>query len=201
LNCLEGFQTYLGKVAAILKKTADNEDNLRTDLINKFQPISAAQLGIGSTSLMDMKSDTKFRIVPDFGFILPFTKGQAGFLQDFTPYMGFNVNFRSMDKNIKLRQIRYKSLRHYLSFSAGLTMRSLKIDKKRDDFFDKTSLITGLGIRLSNYLRLTGGVVWFKVPDPNVITNNTLVRLTPFVGLSVDVDLIELFGGIKTLFK
>ena len=163
--------------------------------------IHTLALGAGSTSILDLKSDTKFRIVPDFGFVLPLTAGRSGILQDFTPYFGFNINFRSMDKNIKLRQIRYKSLRHYLSFSAGLTLRSLKIDNKRDDFFDKSSLLTGIGVRLSNYLRLTGGVVWFKVPDPNIATGHTLVKVSPFLGVSIDVDLLELFGGIKTLFK
>jgi hypothetical protein len=84
---------------------------------------------------------------------------------------------------------------------AGITLRSLKIEGKREDFFGNNCLITGLGIRLNNYLRATGGFVWFRSIDTNPLSTDKPLAYSAFTGLSLDIELQELFGGIKSLFK
>src|SRR5205085_10818746 len=126
------------------------------------------------------------RIVPDFGLIGVYKNSGLAF-KDLTPYLGFHINFRSIDKNIPMRRVYYKSWRHYFSFMSGITLRSLAIAGKREDFFANNNLITGIGLRLNNALRITGGLVWFKKIDPNPVSADKPLSCSGFTGLSLDL--------------
>jgi hypothetical protein len=154
----------------------------------------------GSTSVLDFLSANKFRITPDFGLVTVF-KGKGLELQDMSPYLGFHINFRSIDKTIEMKHVRYKSWRHYFSIMAGITLRSLKIEGQRDDFFGNSCLLTGLGFRLNNFFRVTAGTVWFRSIDKNPLSANKPLAFSPFAGLSLDLELQTLFGGINKLFQ
>lgn len=200
LTSLETLRGGLLSQIDALDKLTKEQEQLRADFTQHFDLRKVQSIGMGSTTELNLLTETSFRIVPDFGFVALFKGNNLYDFQDFTPYLGFHVGFRPMDKNLPLRMIHYKSWRHRISFMSGLTLKPLKIDNQRDDFFGSNSLITGFGFRLNNYFRLTSGVVWFKGIDPNRLTNNKPVRFSPFVGLSLDLDLQTLFGGIKKLF-
>ena len=201
LKCLGSWQIHMAHEATQLDNIVKAQEALAEVFTESLRLKQARPLALGSTTELNLVSDTKLRIMPDFGFVALFKGDKLYTFQDFTPYLGFEVGFRAMDKNIPLRLIRYKSFWHHLSFMSGVTLRSLKIENQRDDFFGSSSLITGLGYRLNNYLRLTGGTVWFKATDPSKLSNNKPIRISPFVGLSIDLDVQELFGGISKLFK
>ena len=203
ITCLGTMQDQLRVNAESLEAIIAARTTLQDQFRDTFGLLEAAPLTMGSTTQLDLVSDAQLTIMPDFGFVA-LIKGdrQKPFaFQDFTPYLGFQVGFRPMDKNIPLRMIRYKSWRHRVSFMSGVTLRSLKIENQREDFFSGSSLITGLGFRLTNYLRLTSGVVWFKATDPNPLTSNKPLRFLPYVGVSIDLDVQKLFGGIVKLFQ
>ena len=155
---LTGLGTLRGDVLEQIKaltQITKSQAELKAGFVNKFDLNRAFPVGMGSTTELNLVSDTRFRIVPDFGFVALFKGNNPSSFQDFTPYLGFQVGFRSMDKNIPLRMIRYKSWRHRLSFMSGVTLKSIKIEGQREDFFKDYSLITGLGFRLNNYLRVS----------------------------------------------
>ncbi|MCB2380060.1 hypothetical protein LGH70_20870 [Hymenobacter sp. BT635] len=199
------YTASLREVATPLDKVLATEAKSRQLLISNLLAPQTVLTGSGSSSVLDLVAENKFRIVPDFGFVVFFDRREA-FEQsfkpkDFSPYLGFNIGFRSIDKHIPWRLISHKTLWHHLSFVSGITLRSLAITGRREDFFNKSSLLTGLGYRLNNYLRVTTGGVWFKAIDPNPLSTDRPVQVSPFIGVSVDLDLKELFGGISSWFK
>lgn len=171
--------------------------NYKIDLYTKDgQKVPGAY---GSTSTMDFSSTAKFTVVPDFGFLAVFgTSGQGG-LEAVVPYLGANINLRPIDKNIPMKMVLYKSWRHRITVTTGISLTSVKIDGKRDDLFTGKTLVTGIGYRLNNYLKLTTGTVWTKsLTSPAGETNFILL---PYLGFTVDYEIAELFKGISSIFK
>src|SRR5690606_18623140 len=123
---------------------------------------------------------------------------QKGF-NGLTPYLGFQIEFRYFDKNIPFKLIPNKTIWHRLSFNTGITLASLKKDGQREDFFKDKSLLMGLGFRLTNALRLTGGTILFNREDPNPLIDNKQLGVTPFVGLSIDLSLKQLLNDMSSL--
>ncbi|MFT3681038.1 MAG: hypothetical protein QM791_12240 [Ferruginibacter sp.] len=152
---------------------------------------------LSSTSaVLDFDTRTGYTITPDFGYVY------YGFQKDFgsmTPYVGFQLEFRYFDKNIPFNLIRPKSLFHYLSFTAGLTLTSLKRDGRREDFFSGKSLLTGIGIRLTSATRITTGVIWFNREDINPLIDRKRLTVTPFAGLSIDLKLKSILNDFYSL--
>ncbi len=202
---IEAYKLGLSTVSQNIHSIAEAEAASKTRLEKKLIGPDVRLAAVGSSSILNLVSESKLRIMPDFGFIAifdrqePFSKSFGP--KDLSPYLGFNIGFRAMDKNIPWRMIQHKSLRHHLSFMSGLTLKSLAITNQREDFFGKTSLLIGLGYRLNNYLRITAGSVLFKEVDPNPLSDSRPVTASAFIGVSLDLDLKDLFGGISALFK
>jgi len=205
--CLESEITHLTELETRLTSLAAQYQIIflhlqkrQDELVKQYDLYNAAPIGNGSTSVLEFLSAHKFRIVPDFGLVGVW-KGQGAKFQDLVPYLGFHINFRSIDKSIQMKDVKYKSWRHYFSFMGGITLRSMKIEGKREDFFANNNLITGLGFRLNNYLRITGGVIWFRTVDKNPLSTDKPIGFSPFTGLSLDLELQSLFGGLQKLFQ
>jgi hypothetical protein len=202
VSSLAQLSNGLKEVSDTLGKIKKRKEQISDVLIEGFNLFSPETPGLASTSMLDMVAEAKLRIVPDFGFVTVFKGDNTLNLQDLSPYLGFNIGFRAIDKNINFRRmLRNKTIWHRLSFSSGITLRSMAIKNKREDFFDKSNLITGLGFRINNWLRLSGGAVWFKAVDPNPLIDDKPLRFSPYAGVSIDLELQDLFGGIKKLLN
>lgn len=57
----------------------------------------------------------------------------------------------------------------------------------------------GLGLRISNALRITSGAILFNKEDPNPIIDNKKLAATPYVGLSIDLSLKSIMNDISSL--
>lgn len=172
------------KIKEIKSKIVEN------DLFIKSTSFSA------TSEIYSFETRAKFKITPDFGYV------GYGFQKDFngfTPYLGFQIEFRYFDKNIPFKLIPNKTIWHRLSFNTGITLASLKKDGQREDFFKDKSLLMGFGFRLSNALRLTGGTMLFNKEDPNPLVDNKQIGVTPFVGLSIDLSLKQLLNDMSSL--
>ena len=150
----------------------------------------------GSSNIFDFKTRSKLQITPDFGYVVyGFQKG----FTSFTPYLGFQINFRTLDKNIPWGVYPNKTLWHRLSFMTGWTLAGVAKQGKRENFFTSSSLLTGLGFKLTNAIKLTGGAMWFYGDDPNPLIDNRRLRMTPYAGLSVDLDVKEFLNDFTSL--
>ncbi|UOE47881.1 hypothetical protein MTO98_26070 [Mucilaginibacter sp. SMC90] len=159
------------------------------------------QNSLVSTETLDFTSANKLRIIPDFGLMGVFTGDRVFHFSDLVPFLGFEVDFRSINKNLPMKLVYNKNIWYYLSFSAGLTLTSIAIPNKRFNLFGDQNIYTGLGFRVNNSLRVTGGAVWFKTVNSDPLQTNQPLGFSPYVALSLDLDLQSLFGGINKLFK
>jgi hypothetical protein len=193
-----------------LKKFYENKlksiyNTSSTEAVKKMKIIKAIinddlfkkSVSFSSTSeVFSFETRAKLRVTPDFGYL------GYGFQKDFngiTPYLGFQIEFRYFDKNIPFQLIPNKTIGHRLSFFSGVTLASLKKENKREDFFSNKSLISGLGFRLSNALRITGGAILFNREDYNPLVDNKKLTLTPCLGLSIDLSIKQLLNDVSGL--
>jgi len=151
---------------------------------------------VGTTAIYDFNTRSAFRAIPDFGLI---GYGGSGAFGRFTPYLGVQFNIRQSKKNIPWKYYPNKNWRHHLSFSLGYTLSKVAEEGRREDFFEKASLLTGVGWRLSDELRITAGGLWFYQNSPNPALKDRDLVATPFIGLSVDMDFAKLFNNLQTL--
>ncbi|GAB3555285.1 hypothetical protein GCM10027577_40840 [Spirosoma fluminis] len=202
----------LKKYIEILEKSLEelnaiNKDKLKfAGILNEYLDLTkkANNSTDGTTDVFDFKTRSKFRIVPDFGVILALPGAQWRDVRssiEFAPYIGFHINFRSINKDIPFKLVRHKTVWHRLSFMAGLTLSSIKAENQREDLFGSKSLVTGIGFRLSNVGKIAIGGLWYKSLDANPLLDNKKTSVAPFIGASFDLELRDLFGGIVDLFK
>jgi len=174
------------------------------DVIRSVKPAAAGEedfLIFGqslrlSTTSMNFDTRSKFAITPDFGYVY---YGYQNDFQGLAPYLGAQIEFRYYDKDIPFRLIQHKTWLHYLSFTTGITLTSLEKEGKREDFFSNKSMIAGLGFRLSNAIRLTGGGIMYYRQDPNPAIDHRKLSITPFFGVSIDLRLKSIMGDLTDL--
>jgi hypothetical protein len=153
-------------------------------------------LSVTTTSL-NFDTRTTFSLTPDFGYVF------YGFQKDFhgiAPYIGMQIEFRYFDKNVPFWLI-HKNILHYLSFTTGLTLLSLKKEGKREDFFSGKSLLAGIGFRLTNAIRITAGGILFNKENPNPYVDNKKLGITPFAGISIDLKIKSLVNDFSGLIS
>ena len=193
----DDFQNNLEKYQEISKNQALIKNEISNAIHFDYVPSKVTNSSTVSASL---KSRGQLRIVPDFGLIGVFKGNGSVNFSDLVPYVGLQVNFRPINKNVRFKSIKNKTLWHRMSFMTGLTTTSIAIPNQREDLFGSNSLLTGLGFRLNNTLRITGGMVWFKRFSENPLSNRKTLSFSPSVGISIDVEFLEIIGGVKKIF-
>ena len=167
----------------------------------------------GDTYVPVFETRTKMSITPDLGVITTRIGNDGRNPYSFVPYLGFHINLRPINRDVPFWSYKHKPL-HYFSLLAGVSMVSLDNGPKQSvgadsvrSFFGKTSgtLVTGLGVRLGNVVRLTAGRVWYfhylqneQFPE---IYNRRRLKSWPFVGISLDLAIKDLLNGISDAFK
>ncbi|WP_442587443.1 hypothetical protein ACSBL2_15470 [Pedobacter sp. AW31-3R] len=112
------------------------------------------------------------------------------------PYLGTNIYLRPINQDRPLFMKDLFSLRDFdrrFSLMLGLTYSTLKKDGYRDDLMATFNLITGAGLRIADFVKVNGGVVWYTRLNSNPLNTNNTVRGSGFVSLSFDLQ-------IKTAF-
>jgi|GEM_PF-3956377 hypothetical protein len=158
----------------------------------------------------DLKTASGNYIIPDFGIAFmksysnnPVNGNAINTNGNFMvhPYYGLNFSFVPINKNVRLKDVRYRPLLHRVSATVGLTLLSLS--KTRTDVSDlltNTSLITGINIRLNKWLRFGAGTVWYLHDDINPLLPQTLA-LMPYVSASIDLDVVNTASNFWQLIK
>ena len=136
----------------------------------------------------------------DAGFIYAFT------IASFVPYVGTNIYFRPVNKAAPLSQRGSFGRRFALTF--GVTLASIEdrepgdtAGRTRMDLFSNSSLVIGAGLRVTQSIRLGGGVLVFKRKDPNPLVSNTTVGVAPYASFSFDLDVAKAFTGLGKIFS
>lgn len=191
---LTTFNSALDSVLVLQKEIKKEKDTIKSAIAIHFVKVETAT---GTSNIFSFETRSALRIIPDFGLV--YYGFQDGF-QGITPYLGFQVNLRSMDKNIPFQIYPNKKLLHRLTLGLGYTLISLSETGKRDDFFDgKGALMIGAGIKFNHAMKVTAGTMWFQKEDPNPIISKKTQAFTPYLGLSIDLDVKKFFNDFATL--
>lgn len=199
-KALDQWIALLSQSLDLNKKVGDQRLEIKKSIDNVF---SAPLLLDESTVINNFQTRGQLTLIPDFGLIYygfaPFNANSQ--FMSVSPYLGVEVNWRPLDKNVYFRNIPYKtwySLHHW-STTVGITLISMAYPGKRTDLFSKTSLMLGMGYRLGSAIRITGGALFFNKYDSYFSLNKSLA-VTPYVGLSIDLDFKKIFGSIVDAF-
>ncbi len=108
-------------------------------------------------------------------------------------YFGLNFYFAAIDKDERLR-IDDWSGRDFLrrfSLTAGVTLTNPKTDPdlRIDGALSNRWLLVGAGLRMTEYIRLSAGTMIFTQKS-NPIDDQPDVRFAPYVGVSLDFDVL-----------
>jgi len=185
----------LSKQQLILTQISKAYNDIKEKISEKgyfFEP----EVLSGGTIIYDFKTRSKLQLTPDFGYVA--YGFQDGFTS-FTPYLGFQINFRPVDKNIPLKNYPNKTIWHRLSFMTGWTLSKIAEQNKREDFFSNSSLLTGIAFKLTNAIRMSAGSLWFYKNDPNPLKDSRKISCTIYSGLSIDLDIKELLNDFTSL--
>jgi hypothetical protein len=115
------------------------------------------------------------------------------------PYIGLNLYFVPVDRSIPLYDLAaenhatiYRFFQR-MSLTAGVTLTHPDLPGYvvTGPLASRYPLVA-VGLRLSQYMRITGGAVFYRIASNNPINASTNVGAAPFVGVSVDADLITL---------
>jgi len=195
-TALQEIETNLTRLATIAPAYGSTYDQLR----------GAAQLAIGevvllsrditiglNSSVLSAELNRTAYVSMDVGF------AYAWQLESFVFYAGTNIYFRPVNKNAPLSA----SFASRVAFTIGVTTTVNDPSRRAEDLrpgsgqnTTTNSLMLGGGLRITPSLRVGAGALVFKESDPNPLITQKSVAATPYVSLSLDVDLGTLLSGM-----
>lgn len=139
--------------------------------------------------------------------IIPLGGKHPSAAAEVVPYFGLNLYFAAVDKGEHLQWFRredddpfgHNFLRRFaVTVGVSLSPPTLTKDRGVSGILRNQLLLTGVGFRLGDYVRLGGGAMLFRKRDPNPLSDRQTVGAAPYVSLSIDVDVI---GTIRDWFN
>ena len=142
----------------------------------------------------------------DAGIAVAFPTGGGAGAPWFLPYVGANLYFAPVERVVpfdKLAGTKFQRLfLQRFSLTAGFSLASPSLPGRTVGtlLFGKYPLLAG-GYRVAQYVRVTGGCFFYQLSSRNPTINRTSVEVAPFVGLSLDLDMVHFittgFAGVK----
>lgn len=166
----------------------------------------------GNTYTYNFSTRNSLSIAPDFGLVTTRIGNDGNNPYSFVPYLGFHVNIRPLNRDVPFRSYK-KTLINRISLLAGFSLvdisngpkgtANLQADSTRS-FFKSSTLLTGIGFRLSNVARITFGTMWYfkYVRDTNQLNTTYIYKdrslnFWPFIGLTIDLTPKSIFEGFE----
>ncbi|GAB4560082.1 MAG: hypothetical protein Tsb0020_06470 [Haliangiales bacterium] len=78
-----------------------------------------------------------------------------------------------------------------VSFTAGITVHAPEVEPGVEGVLGDRMVLAGVGLRLSNYVRLSGGALLFRQTTPNPLSDQRQLRAAGYASLSLDIDVIS----------
>jgi hypothetical protein len=114
-------------------------------------------------------------------------------LNEVFPYVGSNIYFRPVNKEAPPTVFLSR-----FSMLLGFTWTSNlnKPGETRPLYGANANILLGAGLRATDVLRLTGGVLVLKGVNPNPLIDRTRIEITPFFSISADIDVAGILTGV-----
>jgi len=185
----------------IKKEKAAIADKIKTD--DRFARV---EVNASSSYAQDIVTRGKFSFAPDFGamfFGFAPWRGNNHF-RSVRPYLGFQFNLRPYDQSVPFQSIPSSRKQFYklIRWSAfmGVTFVSVKEKGKREDLFGSSNLALGVGYRFTTEIRGIAGAMLFRKYSSDYLSNSKSLGATGFVGVSIDLNLKDLFNNVLGVF-
>ncbi len=144
-------------------------------------PLLASTFGI-------VETERRNYISADVGVLYGWNLGAA------YPYVGVNLYFRPINKEVPLKQ--KGGLARRFSLMLGVTVTSVSDGQQgqvgtRENLFLSQALVFGAGFRVTGSLRAGGGMLLFLKEDPNPLIDDTSLAVSPYVSASLDLNVMK----------
>jgi hypothetical protein len=206
VNSLKAFREELQNLVTQFEPVVQERKSINDVLFN-IGLSNLNQLG-GNTYVSSFETRSKLSIAPDFGIVTTLGKDGSN-PYPFVPYLGFHINLRPINRDITFWSYHHKPLHHW-SILFGWSLVSIDNGPKQlagadsvASFFSKGkgTLLTGVGFRLGNVVRITGGGMWYFKYQPSAVNTNFYdqrrLKYWPFIGVSLDLSIKDLLNGIS----
>lgn len=178
--------TQVKALRDLVLQAFSREDVRRSLVVSGTRSVLTPTAGIGETP-----SKANFASL-DIGAVFAF----PGFDTWALPYMGLNLYTVPVDRTITPRELTGTTLdrvRQRVSLTLGVTLTApTSAGRTLDAPFLGRYPLLALGIRFGEYTRLVAGSVFYNVTDPNPASAAKTLHGAPFVGASLDADLVDI---------
>ncbi|MCF8275539.1 MAG: hypothetical protein K9J17_02300 [Flavobacteriales bacterium] len=170
-----------------------------TKPMNKFIATSIQGTSEGATTV---NTKGKFNVRPDFGvaYARNVLNGSGAF-NSVVPFFGLRFNLRPLDPNLAFRHIQFKTFWHRSSVNVSYSPITISDGKTRFDIYKNMNFLVGYGFRFSNVVNLSVGAMFYRRDNPEPFNSNKQLTAMPYVGLSIDFDLLDAAKDLISIFK
>jgi hypothetical protein len=202
-----------GAVRTQLDLTRRDLGNLERNLAERSAALAAQaeqvaaalerDVTFSGTTLTEWKTRATAYISADVGL------AYSGDIDQFFIYLGTNFYVGPVNKKAPLsfREDGFRSsIRKRFALMFGIPINGFDdttttnlvsaAGTQLDGVIGSRPLLVGAGFRINEFERFTGGSVFFKVADPNLLVNDPATRHSAFFSISVDWDIRGMFGGL-----
>jgi hypothetical protein len=179
-------------------------DDLRVAVETSFQRgadlnVTRARFELTPTA-MAKTDDVGNYVSIDLGALVgvPLVDGAAAGETWIAPYLGVNIYTTPVDRSIAFSSLIGSRWRQRMSITLGLTAQSSTptiAERATSGPLLSRSPLIALGVRATRGFRVTAGMAFFKVADENPLSGQTELGVAPFIGGSLDLDVIALAQG------
>ncbi|MCB9796757.1 MAG: hypothetical protein H6741_29000 [Alphaproteobacteria bacterium] len=192
----EGLETARASLSA-------NQDQLRSLWVNAVKTggvagrliVDLGQISLGRVSSTGSTQGGVNYVTPVGGAAVALPSDGAKRSAWAAPYLGINIYSLPAERVIPLNDLASQQLRQRVSLTVGALIDPngppMEGYSVQPAFRNAYPLVAG-NVRLMRHIGLTGGAVWVRVEDPNPASASTTLLAVPFVGATLDVDVIKL---------
>jgi len=185
-----------------LTTAAKGFSSARTDLATEFGLLLTGVLVVPSRPSEVTASNPSYTdaaslyISGDVGITMPvFVNTSRSYGTDTVLYVAASVSFVSVDKDVPLAKDGGFLRRFSIvgGFTLGQVMNS---DGTITGVIAGKGLLLGVGLRVTDYVRLGVGTMVLRQNDTGKLIPDTHVRLAPYLSLSIDLDVAGIVTGM-----
>lgn len=195
--------------AALAKRTGAAEDETakakaRDELREKIDAATKSLKSIGEVHIRERASlssrpgagetpNAGNYAAVDAGVVLSFPTAADELRPWLLPYFGVNLYFTPVDRKIAVGDLVGNPFWQRFSVTLGVSLAqpSLPDRTTRGIVFDRYPILA-LGWRFTHFVRGTAGAALFEIADRNPTSSDFHLAAAPFVGASLDIDVIHL---------
>lgn len=189
------------------------------EYINRLNILTNAVYSTTANTVAAFVSRSAFRFIPDVGIaFLPMDKtlrNQPSLYNapsNVIPYFGLQFHVVPINREVPFELFRrakrvyshwphpiWRKLGTAISFNIGITAVRTNTERFGSGFkgmLDQYGLLSGVGIRLNDYIRINAGILLVRRDNPSPLITEYIPTLYPFMSLSIDMDVRKYITGL-----